>query len=167
MAKMKAAARQKVSREQYEEALMAYVANDNLALDLATDRDRELEPINNKYDPQFEKLRKANEELFPIIQQYCEDNREDLFAEKKSVEEFGAEVGFREGKDKVIILEGFKEKEIVAVMQKRKAMEPYVRMTPSMDKAAIIKDKPKGTEKLGFYVGREETFYVEPVKTEA
>jgi len=49
---------------------------------------------------------------------------------------------------------------------KRKTMAGYLKATYTMDKAAIIKAKPKGTDKLGFKVGKEEAFFLEPIKTE-
>lgn len=162
----KAIAKQKVTREAFETALQGYVHNDNTACDLAAERDKELEPINNKYDPQFEKLLKEKDDQFEVVKQYCEENRTELFAAAKSKEEFGANIGFREGKYKVMLLEGFDEKGILAVMAKRKAWQQFVRMTPSIDKGALIKLKPKGMEKLGFKVDKEETFFLEPVKTE-
>ena len=162
----KTTAKVPVTREGFETALKAYVQNDNKVCALAAKRDKDLEPINNKYDPQFEEIQKEQEELFAVVHQYCEDNRVKLFPKEKSMEEFGAHIGYREGKAKVMVLDGFDEKAIVAVMAKRAAWKVYVRNTPSMDKAALIKAKPKGTEKLGFKVGKEETFFLEPIKTE-
>jgi len=162
----KAIATQVVTQEAYETALKGYVHNDNQACSLAAERDKELEPINLKYNPQFEKLMQEKEKQFAIVKQYCEENRVKLFPKDKSMEAFGANVGFRDGKPKVMILDGFDEKKIALVMSKRKAWEKYVRSTPAMDKVLIVKEKPKGMEKLGFKVDKEESFFLEPVKTE-
>lgn len=163
---MKEVAKVVYSRQQFERALQAYVSNDNKASALAAERDKVLEPINKKYDPQFAKLQEANEEHFAVIKQYCEDNRGDLFTEAKSMELLGAKLGYREGKDKVMVLEGFVEKEILAKMQKSKVMAPYIRTTPAIDKAKLIKEKPKGLAKFGLKVDKEESFFVDAIKTE-
>lgn len=162
----KAIAKQTVTREAYETALSGYVSNDNRARGLATLRDKAMEPINKKYSPLLEELKTAMDGQFEIVQQYCEDNRVKLFVEAKSFEEFGAHVGFREGKDKVVVLDGFKEPAIALAMKKLKKWMGFVRETPAMDKVALIKAKPKGTEKLGFVIKKEESFFLEPIKTE-
>jgi phage host-nuclease inhibitor protein Gam len=127
---------------------------------------KELEPINEKYNGKFDTLKAEMESQFETIKQYCEENRKELFVEAKHIEDNNAVMGFREGKEKVIILEGFVEKDIVAVLEKRKAWQPFVRYTPALDKVKLTKEKPKGMEKLGFKVGREEVFFLDPIKTE-
>jgi len=51
------------------------------------------------------------------------------------------------------------------VMARRTAMMPYLRTTLTLDKIKIIKEKPKGLEKLGVKVVQEEAFFLEPVKS--
>ena len=162
----KAVAQKKVTREAYETALSGYVHNNNQSCTLAAKRDKELEPINEKYDPQFETLRKSMDEQFETVKQYCEENRTEMFVEAKSTEAYGAHVGFREGAEKLIVLPDTDEKAVAVKWLKLKAWVKFLRMTPALDKKAIVKAKPKGLEKFGLKVGREETFFLEPVKTE-
>lgn len=161
----KTTVKNKVSRATYEAALAGYVSNDNKACLLAAGRDKDIELLDSKYNPQFEALRREMEEQFATVQAYCHQHRADLFADTKCLEVYGASLGFREGKDKVVIMDGHKEKDIIAVMARRTAMSHYLRTTLNLDKIKIIKEKPKGLEKLGLKVIQEEAFFLEPVKS--
>jgi phage host-nuclease inhibitor protein Gam len=160
----KTTVKNKVSRDNYETALAGYVSNDNRACLLAAERDKEIEQMDSKYNPQFETLRREMEAQFAIVRAYCHQHRSELFTDAKCIEAYGASVGYREGKDKVVIQDGHKEKDIIAVMARRTAMSAYLRTTLTLDKIKIIKEKPKGLEKLGVKVVQEEAFFLEPVK---
>lgn len=161
----KAIAKKVVTQEAFETALQGYVRNDNEYAALAAKRDKRVAAIDAEYAEDFARMKTDMDEDFDTVQRYCEANRVEIFEGAQSTLHCNAHIGFRQGKDKVIILDGFKEKEIVALMEKRKAMQPYLRTTVAMDKVAIIKDKPKGTAALGFVVDKEENFFLEPVKT--
>ncbi|MCD6011660.1 MAG: hypothetical protein K0Q79_1522 [Flavipsychrobacter sp.] len=154
-----------ITRAAYEAALAGYVSNDNKACLLAAERDKDVEALDNKYNSQFEALRKEMEEQYATVQQYCNRHRNELFTITKSVEEHGALFGFREGKDKVVIMDGCKEKDIITVMARRTAMMPYLRTTLTLDKLKIIRERPKSLEKLGVKVVQEEAFFLEPIKS--
>lgn len=156
-----------VTRAAYEAALAGYVSNDNRACLLAAERNKEVEQLDSRYNPQFEALRREMEEQYNTVQLYCDRHRTELFKEAKSIEQQGASLGYREGKDKVLIMDGHKEKDIVNLMARRTAMRSYLRTTLSLDKLAIIKEKPKLLEKLGVKVVQEEAFFLEPLKSVA
>jgi phage host-nuclease inhibitor protein Gam len=162
----KATAKKPVSRDNYEIALQEYVQNHNTYAKLAAKRDERVAKIDQDYDLQFNDLKESMEKQFETVQQFCEENRAELFDDAKSFDEFGATMGFREGKEKVIVLDGFDEKEIAKGMSGQAAWKKYIRLTPALDKAAIVKNKPKGLDKLGLKVGKEENFFLEVDQTE-
>ncbi len=162
---IKTLAKNNVTRAAYEAALAGYVSNDNKACLLAAERDKEVEELDSKYNPQFEALRKEMEEQYATVQQYCSRHRDELFSTTKSIDDHGATLGFRDGKDKVVILDGCKEKDIITVMARRTAMTPYLRTTLTLDKLKIIRERPKSLEKLGVKVVQEEAFFLEPIKS--
>ncbi len=158
----------KITREAYETALQAYVRNSNEISSLSAKRDKEVQALNEKYDPKFADYSKLMYADFETVKAYCKENRDKLFTDsEKSTEVFGAHIGFRDGSEKVIILEGFDEKVIAQKWVKLKAWVKFLRFTAALDKKAIVKAKPKGLEKHGLKVGKEETFFLDPVKTEA
>ena len=156
-----------VSRAEYEAALSGYVSNDNKACLLAAERDKEIVMLDNKYNPQFDMLRREMEKQYNTVQLYCCRHRAEIFKDTKSIEQHGACFGFREGKDKVLILDGYKEKDIISIMARRTATQPYLRTTLTLDKLRIIKERPKALEKLGVKVVQEEAFFLEPLKSVA
>ncbi len=162
----KTTAKKAVTQEAFETALQGYVRNDNEYAALAAKRDKRVAAIDAEYAEDFARMKAEMDADFETVHDYCATNREELFEGAQSTLHCNAQIGFRQGKDKVVILEGFKEKEIIAMMEKRKAMQPYLRTTVAMDKVAIIRDKPKGTAALGFVVDKEESFFLEPVKME-
>src|ERR1035437_8687730 len=102
----KAEAIQKVTREAYETAVQMYVHCSNQVSVISAMRDKEVERLNKKYDPLFADHKENMEGAFLIVKQYCEDNKGELFQDVRSIVEYSANIGFREGKDKVVILEG-------------------------------------------------------------
>lgn len=162
----KATAKPKVTQEAYEKALQGYAKSANEARTLAIDRDKELAPIMEKYDPKLKKLETEMDEQFDTVMRYCQENRKIMFVGVKSIEEMGVKLSFRDGNEKVVINEGFKEKEIVVVMEKSKKWKEFLRYTPALDKDKIIEEKPKGIDKLGLQVKKEETFSLKPIHTE-
>ncbi len=155
-----------VTKELYEAAVKDYVNFHNEYARLAAARDKKVAAIDAEYGTRFEELKNCMQEQSATVQTYCEEHRESLFTESKSLELFGAKIGFRLGQNKVSLLKGFKLKEVVERLVKLKAWQPYVRMKPELNKEALLAAKPKGMEKYGLTIEQEEGFFLEPEKTE-
>lgn len=156
----------KVTREAYETALKAYVQNNNTYAILAAKCDERVSKITAEYEDRFNDLKKSMAENFDTIQLFCETNRPELFPDRKSLEAYGAKVGFREGKEKVVLIKGFKLKDVVAKLQKLAAWKAFIRQTPELDKNALLTVRPKGMDKYGLTIVQEENFYIEVDQTE-
>jgi phage host-nuclease inhibitor protein Gam len=162
----KAISKKTVTREAYETALKSFVQNNNKYEKLAAARDAKVAKIDAEYGDQFSNMKNEMEDDFLTVQRYCEDNRTELFVGAKSLDAFGAHVGFREGKEKVSFMDGWNEKKVLEKMQKSEHWLVYVRLKPSIDKAALLKEQPKGMEKCGIVIEQEESFFLEPETTE-
>lgn len=159
-------AKQRITPEAYETALQTYVQNNNVYAQLAAKRDARVLAIDEEYNERFKDLKTSMDEAFDIVQGYCDENHEVLFTEKKSLEAFGAKVGYREGKEKVVLIKGFKLKDVVAKMMKVAKWRSYIRETPELDKVALLSAKPNGMEAIGLEIVQEESFYIEVDQTE-
>ena len=156
-------ARQPVSRAKFEKALDAYVETNNEYTRMAAERDARVRAIDAEYD--FESMKEQMVKNFATVQQYSEDNRGSLFADKKSVEIGPVKFGFREGKEKVLLLDGFKLKDVVAKMNQSNVWSEYIRQEPTLDKNKLIAEKPRGMVRMGVDVVQEEIFYLEVEET--
>lgn len=155
--------RQPVTKAKFDKALDAYVTANNQYTQWAAERDARVKEIDAEYP--FDDLKEEMKECFDVVQTYCEDNRGTLFVDAKSMTVGPAHMGFREGKLKVVLLKGFKEKEIVEKMAESAKWSEYVRNTPSLNKAALIEAQPAGLTKLGLEVVQEESFFLDVNET--
>jgi phage host-nuclease inhibitor protein Gam len=155
-----------VSREAYEAAVKDYVNFNNEYARLAAARDAQVAKIDADYGTKFEDLKASMEEQFEVVKCYAEENRDELFTETKSLELFGAKLGFRISPPKVTVMKGFKLKDVVERLAKLKVWQPYVRVKQELNKDALLAQQPKGMEKHGLMIEQEEVFYLEPEKTE-
>jgi phage host-nuclease inhibitor protein Gam len=140
--------------------------------------DAESVAINARMDEQFTEIREANADrlaelqktkdgAFEIMQAYAVENRDTLFAKKKSMETAHGVLGFRIGNPKPKTLKGFTW---AAVLMLAKALMPeYVRTTEELAKDKLLADRNKKAvadlfPKIGIEVIQDETFFVEPKK---
>jgi len=174
----KAIAKKKITLEAYETALKGYVSNDNQACTLAAKRDKAVEALDNKYNPQFLEIKGKMDADFAVIQQYCEENREAMFVGGKSIETNGVKVGFKDGKPKVEILEPIEGYDAERVKELWEAalglvkvkLPDYVRTVEEISKAKLIEDREqpaviRGLVKCGLCIVQDETFFIKVTKT--
>lgn len=159
----KSVARKPVSREKFEKALDAYVETNNKFTRQAAERDARVKAIDDEYD--FEEMKESMETHYKTVQQYCEDNRGTLFVDKKSLVVGPVKYGFREGKEKVVLLDGFKLKDVVAKMNQSNVWSGFIRVEPALDKNKLIAEKPRGMQRMGVDVVQEENFFLDVEET--
>ena len=101
------------------------------------------------------------------MQAYAVENKEELFARKKSVESAHGVFGFRTGTPKLKNLKGFTWAAVTNLC--KELLPSYIRTSEELAKDKLLADRelPEVAEyfpKIGVQVVQDETFYVEPKK---
>lgn len=156
-----------ISREQAEQAFADFAAADAKSQHLTSKMDIEMTRIREKYADQLAELASAKERNFDILQAYAQENREELFSKKKSVESAHGVFGFRTGTPKLKNLRGFTWAAVTNLC--RELLPQYIRTSEELAKDRLLADRelPEVAEyfpKIGVQVVQDETFYVEPKK---
>ncbi len=155
-----------VERQEYETALKIYVQKHTEFATLAAKRDKRVAAIDAEFDTRLNELKESMSLQRPIVERFCIENKEELFPKIKSKEEFGAKIGFRYDPPAVETLKGFTFKAIAEKFAKLKAWKKYIRITVSLNKEALLADKPKGMDKHGLVIEQEEHFILDVEQTE-
>lgn len=173
-----------VSREEADEAFGVYAT-----------ADAEISKINASMELQFAKIREKNaerltllqaerESAFEVLQAYAVENKDSLFAKKKSLELTHGVIGFRTGTPKLKTLKGFTWASALELVRRFLGFA-YVRTVDELAKDRLLADRelegvvvydkgPTGRaasmkealEICGLHVVQDEAFYVEPKKEE-
>lgn len=155
-----------VTSAQSEQAFTDFATADARIAKINADMDVQITKIRDKYAEELEKLKVDRDAAFDVMQIYATENRDILFAKKKSVETVHGTYGFRLGTPKVEKLKGFTWD---ACAKLAKAFLPdYVRTTEELAKDKLLADykdmAAETTNKLpdiGIKITQSETFYVE------
>jgi phage host-nuclease inhibitor protein Gam len=158
-----------VSTAQFEEAMAGYAKNDARSLKLAAQMDMEIIKCREKYDPEFNKLMEQMEEQKEIIEVYCREKQDVLFAKKKSHETTHGTVGFRTGTPKLKLLSKFNWAKVLDNL--KHYLPDYVRKTEEVAKDRLLADREQeevaaNLKKVGVEVVQDETFFIELKKEE-
>lgn len=153
-----------VTREQMETAMSEYAIADAAMVQ-----------INARLDEQFTRLREAQADRlaelsaqknksFDVVQVYATENRDTLFAKRKSIENSHGVFGFRVGMPQLKQLKGFTW---AAVLDLAKEFAPqFTRSTVELAKDKLLAERDnKGVDevldKIRVRVVQDETFFVE------
>ncbi len=156
-----------VSRETFEGAFADYAAADAKIQNITTKMDVEITRIREKYQDDIARLQDVKEVAFEVMQVYATENKDEIFAKRKSVETVHGVVGFRTGTPKLKPLKGFTWPAITNLL--KEFLPNYVRNSEEPAKDKLIADREdeeiaKLFPKVGIAITQEETFFVEPKK---
>ena len=158
-----------VTREQMEEAFGVFAFADAKVQGINAKMDVDITKIRERHADELAKFQTQKEEAFDVMQTYATENREELFAKKKSMETAHGILGFRTGTPKLKTRKGFTW---AAVLELLKQFDPgYIRTSEEVAKDKLLADRdleemPELMQKVGITVDQDETFYVEPKKEE-
>jgi len=156
-----------VTRDKFEESFAAYAAADARMQQLTAKMDVEVTRIREKYQNTMADLADAKEKAFEVMSVFAQENKEELFSKRKSLDTVHGTVGFRTGTPKLKTLKGFTWGAVTNLL--KEFLPGYVRVSeePAKDKLLADRDDPEVNSmygKVGIYVDQDETFYVEPKK---
>ncbi|SFU35475.1 Mu-like prophage host-nuclease inhibitor protein Gam [Porphyromonadaceae bacterium KHP3R9] len=158
-----------VTSEQMETAFAEYAAADARLAKINATMDEQITRIREKYSDDIAQLTSIKDNAFEIVQAYAQENREVLFAKKKSLDAAHGTYGFRTGTPKLKTLKGFTWEAVKNLL--KEFLPKYVRVQeePAKDKLLADREVKKVAENLakcGITVVQDETFFIELKKEE-
>jgi len=102
-----------------------------------------------------------------VMQAFAVENKDELFAKRKSIESVHGTIGFRTGTPKLKTLKGFTWGAVTNLL--KEFLPSYVRISEEPAKDKLLADREDEEvaalfPKVGISVTQDETFYVEPKK---
>ena len=158
-----------ITSEQMETAFSEYAAADARLAKINAELDVQITKLRDKRADEISQLTEKREKNFEIVQAFALENRDELFAKKKSMDGAHGTFGFRTGTPKLKTLRGFTWASALNLI---KAFLPdYVRTSeePAKDKLLADREVPEVAaefEKCGIQVVQDETFFIELKKEE-
>jgi phage host-nuclease inhibitor protein Gam len=156
-----------VTREEFEDAFAKFADADARLQQMTAKMDQEMTHIREKYQDAITFLGEQKDEAFEKMQVWAMENKDELFAKRKSIESTHGIVGFRTGTPKLKLLKGFTWGAVTNLL--KEFIPGYVRINeePAKDKLLSDREDPELNvlfPKVGIYVDQDETFFVEPKK---
>ena len=153
-----------VTREQADAAFGEFAAADAREQKLTATMDEQITKVRDKYSDDLKDCSEKKERSFEIIQSYATENKDSLFAKKKSVETVHGVFGFRSGTPKLKTRKGFTWQAVTELLKLH--LPAYVRKVeePAKDLLLTARDDEKVNKffpEVGVWVDREETFFIE------
>lgn len=167
MARAKKTIHSGVSKEQFETAFAAYATAEAKRTKVTASMEVQFVAIREKNADMMAKCQDEMDANFEVMQAYAIENKDELFAKKKSLESVHGTIGFRTGTPKLKTLKGFTWASVTNLL--KEFLPDYVRTTEEPAKDRLLADREKEEiaalfTKSGIAVTQDETFYVEPKK---
>jgi len=167
MAREKKVVHAGVSREQMEQAFSEYAVADARLDRVNATLDVQITALRDKYADEINALVDRKDKAFDVLQAFAMENKDELFAKKKSLESIHGVLGFRTGQPKLKTLKGFTWSAVTSML--KEFLPAYVRISEEANKEKLISDRDEAQvsalfPKVGIAVVQDETFFVEPKK---
>lgn len=152
-----------VTRLQAEDAMAAYAAAQAEIDKITAQVELQCIDIRNNAAPDITRLQKQIEEAHAMLEAYATENRETIFAKRRSLELPNGTIGFRTATPKVKAVKGYT---LAAALQLMRSFCPrFVRQTEELDRQKLIlerddNDTQTALQKCGLQIVQEETFFV-------
>jgi phage host-nuclease inhibitor protein Gam len=156
-----------VTREEFEDAFAKFADADARLQQMTAKMDVEITRIREKYQDNISFLGELKDDAFEKMQVWAMENKDELFAKRKSIESTHGTVGFRTGTPKLKLLKGFTWGAVTNLL--KEFLPTYVRISeePAKDKLLSDREDPEVCgvfTKVGIFVDQDEMFFVEPKK---
>lgn len=153
-----------VTAEQYEDAMSTYAVADSKEVKINAIMDEKFTKIREQYSADLVTHAEEKEKAFETIQTYCEENKEVLFAKKRSIDTAHGTVGFRTGQPALKTEKGFTWGSILTLL---KTFAPnYIRTKEEPNKELLLAERDTDEvkvllPKVGIKVVQEEAFFID------
>lgn len=158
-----------VTREQMEAAFGDYATADASIVKITATMDAEFTKIRERNADRLATLAAHREKAYEIVQVYATENRDTLFAKRKSSENAHGVFGFRTGTPKLKTKKGLTWGGVLELLKIHAPQ--FVRTIEEVAKDKLLADREAEEvallmPKIGVEVAREETFFIELKKEE-
>lgn len=144
-----------------DSSLKAIAVIESKRLQLEGDLNEQVLKVQQKYQPDIDKLNAERIGLERDIQLYCEENKSEFREQRSRALNYGT-VGFRLGSGALKTLKGITwEAAKSLVKQSKKFRDKFLRTKEELDKNAILSSglKKEDLAKLGVYIHQDDAFY--------
>jgi phage host-nuclease inhibitor protein Gam len=153
-----------ITSEEMESAFAEYAAADARLAKINATMDEQFTRIREKYQDEISTLTEIKEKNFEVVRAFAQENRDELFSKKKSMETAHGMFGFRTGTPKLKTLKGFTWGAVLNLL--KEFLPGYVRVIeePAKDKLLADRELPgvaDNMEKCGIEVVQDEVFFIE------
>lgn len=154
----------KVTEEQAKEAMAVYVNAKAMLEAVNAEMAIEVAEVRQKFEPGLDGCKIDMAAAEEVLRKYATDHKDDLFADKKSLEMMGTIIGWRKSPAKLCVLEGWTTEKVLKAMKGQ--WSKFIQKKLSVDKTALIKsldgeEKPNSKlEAIGLKLEQNETFYI-------
>lgn len=159
-----------VSRERMEAAFGDFATADAQIAKINATMDAEFTKIREKFADQLAALATTRDEAYEVVQVYATENRDTLFAKRKSAENSHGTFGFRTGQPKLKYKKGLSWGGVLELLKVHAPQ--FIRTTEEVAKDKLLADREAADvvdlmPKIGVEVVQDETFFIELKKEEA
>ena len=154
-----------VSKDMAEEAFASYTKAQSETAKINAEIELACAKIREKHQVRLSALEAESEGAFDVLQAYATENKDELFAKKKSLEMVHGTIGFRTGTPKLKTLKGFTWASALQLV--KEFLPKHIRMTEEIAKDKLLAERNEeevaaNLERCGITVAQDESFYVEP-----
>ena len=155
-----------ITEAQYEQAMEKYAEAEMREAEINKAMEAEVNELMEKYEDELICVAQGKNAAFEIVRSYCSNNKEALFARRRSIGTVHAIAGFRLGTPRLKTAAGNWNKLLELLKQKLPA---YIRTSEEPAKDLLLADRHKEAVapvlmELGVQVVQDELFYIESKK---
>jgi phage host-nuclease inhibitor protein Gam len=152
---------------QFEEAMARYAEAEHREAEINISIEAAVNELMTGYEDELTCLAQGKNLAFGIIQAYCINNKESLFANRRSIGTLYGKAGFRLGTPRLKTTKGSTWKKVLDEL--KTTLPDYVRTTEEPAKDMLLADRHKEHVAtrliaLGIEVVQDELFYIEAGK---
>lgn len=156
-----------VSAEKMNEALASFATADARQQHITAEMDAQISVIHNRYQAEMEAFTVRKTQAYEIVQTYCEENMEKLFAKNKSFDTEHGRVGFRTGTPRLRLLPRISWEKVLSNL--KTYLPAYVRTVEEPAKDRLLTDRHNADvalnlKNIGLCIEQDERFFIELMK---
>jgi len=158
---------ERVTFEQFEEAMARYASAERREAEISQSIDREMAELMLVYKDELNSLAQGKDMAFNLVESYCRDNKAALFSKRRSIGTIYGVAGFRLGKPR---LKTAADKSWHDVLNELKVKLPsYIRTNDEPARDMLLADRNKEDiapllAEIGIEIIQDELFYIETKK---
>ena len=151
-----------ITMDEAQKAMYRYAAASTRMQQIENKIESEFSKIRVKHEADLNEVELQKKTAFEMLQTFAIENKAEFFSGKRSLAMPTGNIGFRRGKPRLSVMEGFTWDAITKLLKKH--LPDYVRTIEEPAKDKLISDREKISRylpKVGISVVTDETFFVQ------